>query len=65
MANKNLSSWNDQQRLQNKVKKLKEIAWKEMNEVSGNDPKYANRLKVWQTYDKLFIELGEEEEKLN
>ena len=65
MANKNLSSWNDQQRLQNKVKKLKEIAWKEMNEVSGNDPKYTNRLKVWQAYDKLFLELGGDEEKLN
>ena len=58
MANKNLSTEKDRERLEKKVKKLKEIAWEEMNEISGNDPKYINRLKVWQAYENLFIELG-------
>lgn len=58
MANKNLSSWKDQERLQKKVSKLKEAAWKEMNEVSGLSPLYENRAKVWKALDKLHLELG-------
>jgi len=59
MANKNLSSWKDQERLRKKIGKLKDAAWNEMNEVSGMSPLYENRLKVWQTFDNLHLELSE------
>jgi len=58
MANKNLSGWADTERLQKKVKKLTEAAWKEMNMVSSNDQKYTSRAKVWKSFYNLFIELG-------
>ena len=57
MANKNLSTLKDQERLQKKVAKLKEAAWKELNEVSGISPLYQNRFKVWKALDSLYSEL--------
>lgn len=58
MAFKKASSDKDLHRLQSKINKLRQSAWEELNEVSGSDPKYANRLKVFEAYNKLFSDLG-------
>ena len=58
MANKNLSYSADKERLLEKVLDLKNKAWKEMHEISGNDPKYPNRLIFWRAMDELFTKLG-------
>lgn len=58
MANKNLTSFKDQQRLLSKIEKLKDHAWMELNEISATDPKSHNRRIVYQSFKNLFIELG-------
>lgn len=59
MANNNLTSHKDKERLHKKISKLKDAAWREMNSVSGLSPLYQNRLKVWQAFDKLQSELSD------
>ena len=56
-----MNSMKDQQRLLNKISKLVDQAWKEANEVSGNDPKYNRRIIVWQGLKDIQLKLTESE----
>jgi hypothetical protein len=58
MSNNNLSSYDDLQRLIKKIDKLKNQAWLEMNSISGIDPKFRNRQKIYLSLDKLHNELS-------
>lgn len=64
MANKNLSTYDDQIRLIKKIEKYKEEFWKEINEVSGNDPKYTLRCFIYEALDKLLIDIDTYNDKL-
>lgn len=55
--NKNLSSYKDRERLIKKVRGMKEEAWKELNAISGLDPKHENRRKVYDALRDLLLTL--------
>lgn len=44
-------------RLKKKIDRYKDEAWKDMNKVSGLDPKYKLRLRIWQALDSLSQEI--------